>query len=388
MLKKKSILDIKIENKKVVIRVDFNVSINNGEILDDTRIKETIPTLKYLVERNNSLIILTHYGRPKGYDLNFSLKPIVKRLSRYLKQDICLIDHIKENPLSVVKNIKPKQVVVLENVRFNKGDELNDDQYAKVLASLGEIYVNDAFAVSHRAHASTVGIAKFLPAYAGLLLIKEINIIDKVLHNPDRPVVSVIAGAKITDKIGLIKKQLDHAQTVLVGGGIANTFLKAKGHHVGRSLAEDTALETARQLLYEAASKHSALILPIDVVVQNVKNKKIRNAAITEITSDEAIMDVGKNSTNTYVWHLLNCGTIIFNGPVGKYEEKPFDKASLALIRATAESKALSVVGGGDTLALIPNKKVASGITHISTGGGAMLEFIEKGNLPAIEVLN
>ncbi|MBI5465247.1 phosphoglycerate kinase [Candidatus Gottesmanbacteria bacterium] len=385
-MNKKSILDAKFTGKRVVVRVDFNVAFDEGKIKDDTRIRETIPTLKYLLKENASLILLSHLGRPKGIDPKYSLKPVAKRLEQYLKQKVEFINQFNKKELVKLKNLLPGQVVMLENVRFHEGEEKNDLKYAKLLASFGEVFVNDAFAAAHRAHSSTVGITKYLPAYAGLLLIKEINIISKVLGNPDKPVVSVIGGAKISDKIGLIKKQLDLSQTVLVGGGIANTFLKAMGKNIGLSLVENEAVDFARELLYAAASKHSALILPFDFVTVDVRGK-ISPVAITEMKENMSIRDLGPKSRKLYKEYLLTAGTIIFNGPMGKYEEKPFDQATKDLITATARSKALSVIGGGDTLACIPNDKIAAEITHISTGGGAMLEFIEKGTLPAIEVL-
>ncbi|MCL5676171.1 MAG: phosphoglycerate kinase [Patescibacteria group bacterium] len=382
---KKSILEAKLNGKRVVVRADFNVSIDEGVIKDDTRIRETVPTLKYLLSQNCSLILLSHLGRPKGIDAKYSLKPVAKRLEGYLKQKVSLINQFasgNNRPLELL----PKQVVMLENVRFYPGEEKNDLKYARKLAGYGDIFVNDAFAAAHRAHSSTVGIARFLPAYAGLLLVKEINVIHKVLNNADRPVVSVVGGAKISDKIGLIKKQLDLSQTVLVGGGIANTFLKAMNRNVQNSLVENEVLKKARELLFEAASKHSALILPFDFVIKN-KEGKVLTAILSQLPNEAAIMDIGPKSRKLFKDYLLGAGTIIFNGPMGKYEEKPFDEGTKDLIKAASESKALSVIGGGDTLACIGSKKIAEGITHISTGGGAMLEFIEKGTLPAIEVL-
>ena len=325
-MSKLSILDVKISNKNVLIRVDFNVSIHDGKILDDTRIRETIPTLKYLLGKNNTLIILSHLGRPKGQDEKYSLKPVCLRLQKYLNQEVLFINQFKKDPKSIIARLKKGSVVMLENIRFNPGEELNDKTYSKSLAKLGEVYVNDAFAVSHRAHASTVGITKFLPAFAGLLLIKEINVLVKVLTKPDRPVVSIIGGAKISDKIGLIKKQLDLAQTVIVGGGIANTFLKAKGITIGKSLVENEAVETARVLLYEAASKHSALLLPLDVIVKDSLSGSISQKPVHQVLDTDAIMDIGKEIIKLFEKHILNAGTIIFNGPVGKHEEAPFGK--------------------------------------------------------------
>lgn len=385
-MKKKSILDAKFTGKRVVVRVDFNVAFDKGEIKDDTRIRETIPTLKYLLSQKTSLVLLSHLGRPKGIDTKYSLKPVIKRLEQYLKLKVVFVNQFEKKELALLDKLLPGQVAMLENVRFHPGEEKNDAEYAKLLASLGDVFVNDAFATAHRAHSSTVGISKYLPAYAGLLLIKEINVISKVLGNPDKPVVSVVGGAKIIDKIGLIKKQLDLSQTVLVGGGIANTFLKAMGKNIGNSLVENEALDYARELLFTAASKHSALILPFDFVVLD-KNHKISTVGIENINDKLSIMDLGLKSRKLYKEYLLTAGTIIFNGPMGKYEEKPFDQGTRELITAASQSKALSVIGGGDSLACIPNKLVAAGLTHISTGGGAMLEFIEKGSLPAIDVL-
>lgn len=387
-MNKKTVLDDKISNKRVILRADFNVTIDDGKIIDDTRVRNTIPTIKYLLKNHNSLIILSHLGRPKFEDPTLSLYPIAKRLEKYLGRHIIFINHLREDASKKTKRLKPGDIILLENVRFHPGEEKNDDSLARQIASLGDVFVNDAFASCHRVHSSTVGITKYLPSYAGLLLAKEVKSLSHTLDHPKRPVVSVIGGAKIIDKIGLIKKQLDCAQTVLLGGGIANTFLKAKGIMVGKSLVEEACLNIARSLLFEAASKHTALILPIDGMVLNTKLGKVHPLEIGNLQKDEAIMDIGPLTIELYSEYLVNAQTIIFNGPMGKYEEKRFAKGTKQLIVATSNSQALSVLGGGDTIASIANKKVAEGITHISTGGGAMLEFIEKGSLPAIDALN
>ena len=381
-MKLRTIVDQKITGKKVLLRADFNVTLVEGKIKDDTRIRETIPTIEFLLKNNNSLVIMSHLGRPKGkMDSKFSLQPVVTQLEKYLKRKIPLINHLEDKKFAPLQD----QVVMIENVRFAQGDEENKPEYAKLLARFGEIFVNDAFAVCHRSHASTVGVSKLLPSFAGLLLTKEVSILRKVLDQADKPVVCVVSGSKISDKIGLIKKQLDLAQTVLVGGGIANTFLKAKGEEIGLSLYENEAIDEARKLLFLAASKHSALIFPTDFSV--LRDNKVLNLSLAEVAPMDTIMDAGRDSVKKFTEFLISAGTIVFNGTLGKYEDERFARATKELLKVASQSKALSVVGGGDTIACIENKDIAEGITHVSTGGGAMLEFMEKGSLPAIDML-
>ena len=389
-MNKKDITQIKnLDGKRVFLTCDFNISLKNGSLTNDTRIREVIPTIKYLLRRNCRLILASHLGRPKRHDLTFSLKPVAKRLEKFLGLPVELVDYYwQDKALPLINKISPEKIVLLENIRFYKGEKNNDPEYSAHLAKMADIFVNDAFGASHRVHASIVGIAKFLPGYAGLLLKKEIDMLQKALHNPQRPLLVFIGGAKTPEKISVIEKLLDKADSVALGGAIANTFLAAWGFGMGQSLVDYEMVEMARTVFWEATRKHSALILPIDVVIQNshTKNKpQIVNYDL--VPSDVAIFDIGPQTNLLYRKLIHNAKTIIWNGPMGYYENKLFQKGTDRLLKDIVQADAFKIIGGGDTLSFIGNQKYLNHFNHVSTGGSAMLEYLKNGTLPGIEVL-
>lgn len=383
--------EAKITNKRVLVRVDFDVSLNpNYTIADDVRIRQNIPTLEYLLQHNNKLICVAKLDRPKGRDPKFSLRVVVNKLKEYLpKYKITLVDDFLK-PGNVFENQKSNEILVLENIRFYPEEKKNDPQFAKKLASLADVFVNDAFAISHRTEASIVGVTSYLPSYGGLLLKKEIGMISKAINRPQKPVVAIIGGAKILTKIPLIHKLTETADYVLIGGGLANTFLCAEGLEIGKSFCEYEAVSLARKLLFLAAQKKTAVVLPSDVIIgepdNNVNGGEIKK--IDEIPKGAVILDLGPETQAMYGSIIAKAKTIIWNGPVGYFENPAFRRGTDFIYYSIAQnSQATSIVGGGDTLSAISKKEYLDKITHISTGGGAMLEFIEKGTLPGIEAL-
>ncbi len=384
-------------NKRVLLRVDYNVSLNpNHSIADDLRIKQSLPTLNYLLERKNTVIVISHLDNPKGRDSTYSLKPVVERLQKYLPDyRITLIDDffshshnneqrttLAQRSLGEVGNSEPS-IVVLENIRFYPEEKDNDETFAKQLAALGDVYVNDAFGVSHRNDASVVSLPKFLPSYGGLLLKKEIQTISHAIENPKKPFVAIVGGVKISTKLPLLDKLIEIADYLLVGGALANTLLAAQGINIGHSLFEPDEIENAKRLFTHAKQKQTELLLPIDVVLNNSMSTDLQN-----IPTESMIVDIGPKTQKLYINTILKANTIIWNGPMGKFEEHAFRKGTDALYHAIAEnSQAISILGGGETIAALSHEKHLEAITHISTGGGAMLEFIEKGSLPGIEAL-
>lgn len=389
----KSIKDAKIAKKKVLLRVDFNVSLNEkGEIADDTRIRQSMSTIDYLLAQKNRLILVSHFGRPNGRDDEFSLKIVTSHIQKlYPDYTVSLIDdYLNEEDRTKILEQNENEIFILENIRFYDGEKENDSEFSKSLASLADIYVNDAFAVSHRSHASVVGVTSFIPAYAGLLLKKEVDMIEKVIKNPKKPCIAVIGGAKISTKIAVIEKLIDLTDHVLLGGGLANTLLKAKGENIGQSIFEEDALEEAQILLDESLKKNGAIVLPTDVTVGNPEDRNTpgENKNLNQLEDDSYILDIGSKSQKTYASILAKANTIIWNGPVGLFENPMYRAGTDAIYNAIVLNKnAVSIVGGGDTLAAIKDKKDNNKITHISTGGGAMLELIEKGTLPGLEAL-
>ena len=371
-----------IQGKRVLLRVDYNISLNpDHSVANDERIKQSIPTLTKLLENKNKLILITHLGEPKGKDESFSLKPVVADLQKYFPN----------NPVRLVEDFSnaeamkqsDNEILMLENIRFYEGETKNDPAFAKQLASLADVYVNDAFAVCHRSHASVVGIPAFLPHYGGLLLQKEISMITKTIENPQKPFVAILGGAKISTKIKLIGKLIEKAEYVILGGGLAHNFLLAQGMEIGKSIAEPSELEHTKSLLRLAREKHTGLELPVDAVVQTGETK-----AANRLSPDDQILDIGPETEAHYGSIIDQARTIVWNGPVGKFEDPKFRHGTDFIYYAITEnSQAISVVGGGDTLAAMTNKDHIEKITHISTGGGAMLEFIENGTLPGIEAL-
>jgi phosphoglycerate kinase len=388
MFNKKSVTDIDVKGKRVLVRVDFNVPIKDGKVGDDTRIQAALPTIKYLLDHNAAVILCSHLGRPKGEPKpEFSLRPVGDYLSAVLGQPVVFAeDCIGPVAEKAAAGLKPGQVLLLENTRFHAGETKNDPEMASQLASLADIYVNDAFGSAHRAHASTEGVAKHLPAVAGFLLEKEIKYLGQAISDPQRPFIAILGGAKVSDKIGVIRNLLKKSDQVLIGGGMANTFFKAQGYPVGDSLVEDEALDTARELLQEGGNR---LRLPVDVVIadrfDNEAQKK--TMAMGPVPDGWRILDIGPQTVSAYAKTLHDAKTVVWNGPMGVFEFPRFAEGTFGVAKAVAESKATSIVGGGDSVSAINKAGLSDRITHISTGGGASLEMLEGITLPGLAAL-
>ena len=388
MFNKKSVTDIDVKGKKVLVRVDYNVPIKDDKITDDTRIVAAMPTLEYLLEHGAAVILFSHLGRPKGGpDPKYSLKPVAAHLSGLLGKPVAFAnDCVGPVAEAASKALKPGEVLVLENTRFHPEEEKNDLELAKKMASLADIYVNDAFGSAHRAHASTEGVTHFLPAVAGFLMEKEIQYLGQAIANPKLPFVAILGGAKISDKIGVIRNLLIKADQVLIGGGMANTFFKAQGYKVGDSLYEEEALETAHQLLQSGTSR---LHLPIDVVIGDrfdaEAEKKVMG--LGNVPDGWRILDIGPETVASFGKTITGAGTIVWNGPMGVFEFPRFAEGTFGIAKAVAASQAVSIIGGGDSVAAINQAGLANEITHISTGGGASLEMLEGLDLPGLVAL-
>lgn len=389
---KKTIRQLSVVNKKVFMRVDFNVPLDEQRhIIDDTRIQKTLPTIRYVLEQGGAVILASHLGRPKGKRLKeFSLQPVAERLSELLQQSVTMApDCIGEATKELVSKMKPGDIVLLENLRFHAEEEKNDPDFAKQLAALGDIGVNDAFGCCHRAHASVSGIAAFLPMVAGLLLAKEIQFLGETVTNPEDPFAAIIGGAKISDKINVIDHLLDKVDVMIIGGGMANTFLLAQGYAVGKSLVEMDKIELAKKLLQKAKQKNVHFLLPVDVTVAfnfaNDSEYVVTN--LNDIPQTGMILDIGTRSQAIFAEALKDMKTIIWNGPMGVFEMPHFALGTQAVAKAVADASAVSIVGGGDSLAAINQMGLADAITHISTGGGASLEYLEGKALPGIIAL-
>lgn len=392
-MKKVTYIDeVEIKNKTVLVRVDYNVSQDKqGNITNDKRIKSSLPTLNFLLKNNNKLILMSHLGKPKGRDSIFSLKPVADRLKQYFPDyKVTLINDFLTDKELLSKQTG-KDIYILENTRFYEGEKKNDLKFSKQLASLAEIFVSDAFGSVHRAHASVVGVAQFLPSYGGLLLKKEVESIYKAINNPAKPLVAIIGGAKVSTKIGLIDRLLEISDHLIIGGAMANTFCSALGYEVGKSLYEKEFVEEAKKLLEKAKKLgNDKLILPVDRNVGDANNLISLGTIkkVNEIGVDDEILDIGPKSMKLFDQYIQKAKTIIWNGPVGYFENPQFKKGTDAIYESIIKNKGvISVIGGGDTLTAIKGKKDNDKITHISTGGGAMLELIEKGTLPGIEAL-
>lgn len=386
----KYIDEVQITGKRVLVRVDYNVSFKkDGSINDDTRIKNSLPTLQLLLKGGNKLILMSHLGKPKGRDMAFSMKPVVERLKTYLPDySIRLInDFLTEG----AKSQGEKEILVLENTRFYEGEKKNDPMFSKQLAALGEVFIDDAFGSVHRAHASTVGVAAHLPSYGGLLLKQEVTMIKKAIEAPERPVVAIIAGAKVSSKIGLIEKLMKTADTVLIGGAMTNNFLAAQGFEIGKGLVESEYIPEAQRLLDLARELHKEIILPVDRRI-GLQNDEVTNPTVKRtdaISKDDETLDIGPETEALFSQYISSAKTVIWNGPVGYFENPQFAKGSVALYNAILENHGvISILGGGDTLSVIKKLPNKDKITHISTGGGAMLELIEKGTLPGLDALD
>jgi triosephosphate isomerase len=392
MYNKKTIEDIDVKGKKVIVRVDFNVPLDADlNITDDKRIAGALPTIKYLVDKGAKTILVSHLGRPKsGPEAKFSMKPTAVRLGELLgKPVIMAADVVGEDAKAKAAALKDGEVLMLENVRFHKEEEKNDPAFAKELASLAEIYVNDAFGTAHRAHASTAGLADYLPAVCGYLIKKEIEIMGKALSHPARPFVAILGGAKVSDKIEVIENLLDKVDTLIIGGGMAYTFLKAKGYKIGKSICEDDKLDLAKSLMEKAVKKGVALMLPIgSIVAKEFKNDTDHMYVPSDDMPDEWMgMDIGSLTIEKFTKEIKKAKTVVWNGPMGVFEFPNFANGTREIARAVAESGAISIVGGGDSAAAVEQLGFAEKITHISTGGGASLEFLEGKVLPGIAVL-
>lgn len=383
--------DIDVSDKKVLVRVDFNVPMNEeGTILDDTRIVSAIPTIKYLLTNGAKVIVCSHLGRPEGvYNKNFSMKLILPRFQELLGQEIKMAeDVIGESAKALINQMQSGDVILLENVRFHKEEEANDESFAKNLASLADIFVLDAFGTAHRAHASTAGVSKFIPAVSGFLVTKEITELNKALK-PERPSVVVFGGKKVSDKIGVISSFLDKASTILIGGAMAFTFIKAMGGEIGLSRYEKDKIEVAQKILDEADRLNVRIVLPEDSVCvrEFAPNAKSRNFNSFKIPAEYQCVDIGPKTRKTFAKIIKSAKTVVWNGPLGVYEFKKFQKGTKAIAKAIAQSKAISIVGGGDSAAAIKSSGYSNSITHISTGGGATLEYLEGKPLPGINML-
>lgn len=388
MFNKKTIEDMDFSGKKVLVRVDFNVPIKEGVVGDDTRIKAAMPTLSYLLDHGAALILCSHLGRPKDKPVpEFSMKPVAEHLGKLMGKPVKFSEECV-GPVAekAAAALKVGEVLVLENTRFYPGETKNDPEMAKQLAKLADVYVNDAFGSAHRAHASTEGVAKYLPSVAGFLMEKEIQYLGEAVANPKLPFVAILGGAKISDKIGVIRNLLGKADQVLIGGGMANTFFKAQGYPVADSLVEDEALETARELLNEGSAK---LRLPVDVVIADSfdAEAKSKTMAAGAVPDGWRIMDIGPQTVAAYAKVLSGAGTVVWNGPMGVFEFPRFAEGTFGVARAVAASGATSIVGGGDSVSAINKAGLASKITHISTGGGASLEMLEGLTLPGVAAL-
>ena len=390
---KKTIEDIDVSGKKVLVRCDFNVPLDeNKNITDETRINAALPTIKYLLEHKAAVILCSHLGRPKGeFNMKYSLAPVAKRLSEKLGFEVKLAkDVIGPDAKKLAAEVKPGQAVLLENVRFHAEEEKNDPAFAKELASMADIYVSDAFGTVHRAHASTAGVAQYLPAVAGFLIGKELNFLGKAVTDPERPFVAILGGAKVKDKIGVITNLIEKVDTLLIGGGMAYTFMKATGGEIGNSLCDDERLSLALELLDKAKAKGVKLLLPVD----NVCGKEFNNDTEQMVCESGKIpegwegMDIGPKTVELFAAEIKAAKTVVWNGPMGVFEMPNFAKGTLAIATAMAESDATTIIGGGDSAAAVTQMGLAGKMSHISTGGGASLEFLEGKTLPGVAALN
>ena len=392
-MSKKTVRDIDVSGKKVLVRCDFNVPIDGetGKITDNRRIRGALPTIQYLLDNNAKVILCSHLGRPKGeFNPKYSLKPVAEELSKLLGKEVKLAkDVVGEDAKALTDNVKEGEVVLLENVRFHSEEEKNDPEFSKKLASFAELYVNDAFGTAHRAHSSTAGVADYLPAVSGFLIEKELQFLGGALDNPKRPFVAILGGAKVSDKIGVIEKLIDKVDTLIIGGGMAYTFYKAQGHHIGTSICEEDKLDLARDLIEKAKAKGIELVLPIDNHVSSEYSNEGEDRFVesTEIPDGFMGLDIGPKTIEIFKNVLKDAKTVVWNGPLGVCEFPKFEVGTKEVAKLLAELDAITVIGGGDSAAAIEQLGLADKMTHISTGGGASLEFLEGKVLPGIACL-
>ncbi len=392
MLRKKTLKDVDFKNKRVLARVDFNVPMKDGKITDDKRIRAALPTIQYLIEQNAKVILASHFGRPNGeVKEELRLDPIATRLSELLSIKVRKInDCIGDEPKKAIEEMNFGEVLLLENTRFYKEEKKNNPEFAKSLAKLADVYVNDAFGAAHRAHASTAGIAEYLPSCAGFLMEKELEALGKVVRNPIRPFTAIIGGAKVSDKIGVIENLLNIVDSLIIGGGMANTFLKAQGYETGKSLVEEDKVELAKELIKKADEKGIELVLPVDVVAASAfsedADKKV--VPVSAIPEDWQALDVGPESVEIFSAVVAKSKTVVWNGPMGVFEMEPFAHGTYSIAKALAEGDVNSIIGGGDSAAAVAQAGLEDKMTHVSTGGGASLEFLEGKELPGIAVLS
>ena len=387
-MNKRSVRDLDVRDKRVLVRVDFNVPVKDDEVTDDTRIRRALPTIRYLLEEGARPILISHLGRPKGEpDPKYAMDPVAARLEELLGEPVVKLDAAVGPEVEVaIDDWDGKGVVLLENSRFYPGETSNDPKFADQLSALADLYVNDAFGAAHRAHATTVGVAERLSAAAGLLMEEEIDYLDKVLEDPERPFVAILGGAKVSDKLGVIESLLETADSLLIGGAMGFTFFRAQGYEIGSSLVEDDYLEEAKRLMEEATDR---LVLPVDVVVAEAmeEDAESETVAVDGIPPGKMGLDIGQETVDLFEGHISGARTIFWNGPMGVFEIDAFAKGTEGVARAVAESGATSVVGGGDSVAAVNKLGLEDRMGHISTGGGASLEYIEGKELPGIAVL-
>lgn len=392
-MNKKTVRDVDVAGKTVLVRVDFNVPLDKqGHVTDTTRIEAALPTIRYLLERNAKVVLMSHLGRPEGKVVeSMRMAPVARELERLLGQPVKVApDSVGPEVEKMVRDLNPGEVLLLENLRFHPEEEANDPQFAKQLAALGDLYVNDAFGTAHRAHASTEGVARYLPAVAGFLMQKELDSLYGILENPARPLAAIIGGAKVSTKIKVLRNLLDKVDTLIIGGGMANTFLMAQAIDVGKSLAEDGMLDVARELMAQAKAKGIALGLPVDVVVAERFDATAPSAVVDvrHVPTNWVIMDIGPRTVEEYRKLLAPARTIFWNGPMGVFEMPRFAEGTKAIADILANKQdAVTVVGGGDSVAAVEQMGYADRMTHISTGGGASLELIEGRTLPGVAAL-
>ncbi|GEN82799.1 phosphoglycerate kinase [Sporosarcina luteola] len=392
MNEKQTIKDIDLNGKRVFCRVDFNVPMEGGKVTDDTRIRAAIPTIEFMTGKGAKVILASHLGRPKGeVKEELRLTAAGERLSELLNKNVKKLDEsIGEEVEKAVAELQNGEVLLLENVRFHAGEEKNDPELAKQFASLADLFVNDAFGAAHRAHASTAGIAEFIPAVSGFLMEKELEVLGKALSNPERPFTAIIGGAKVKDKIGVIDNLLDNVDNLLIGGGLSYTFTKAEGYETGNSLVEEDKIELAQSFIQKAKEKNVNLYLPIDAVVADAfsETANVKTVKIDEIPEGWMGLDIGPETAELYANVIRDSKLIIWNGPMGVFEMEPFSAGTKQVALAMAETKAYTVIGGGDSAAAVEKFDVAEQMDHVSTGGGASLEFMEGKELPGVTVLN